>query len=263
MADLKLTVDTSSVKSGTRDVQQFGQTTQNTAQAVTKFGGSATTASRGMNAMGVGIQQAGYQVGDFLVQVQSGTNWMVAFGQQATQLVGILPMFNSVMGISGTALVALSAGLGIAIPLVTAIGAAIMRTSSEAEDMSKSLERLEDSVRSYEDAIQILNSSQEELEDRFGRFAAIAGRIGQELEARALREITAEVQNFANSLANVETMSGRMSALTATTLRDALGLSSIARDNDAIVSFANALISLENAQGIDAQVNAAQALRYF
>ena len=45
-----------------------------------------------MNEWGVVTQQAGYQIGDFLVQVQSGTNWMVAFGQQATQLVGVLPL---------------------------------------------------------------------------------------------------------------------------------------------------------------------------
>jgi len=36
----------------------------------------------------VGVQQAGYQVGDFFVQVASGTNPMVAFTQQATQLAG-------------------------------------------------------------------------------------------------------------------------------------------------------------------------------
>jgi len=75
--------------------------------ATNRFVTAQMASSRGMNAMGVGMQQAGYQIGDFLVQVQSGTNFMVAFGQQATQLVGILPMFNSVMGISGTASVLL------------------------------------------------------------------------------------------------------------------------------------------------------------
>jgi hypothetical protein len=107
-----------------------------------------------MNAMGVGMQQAGYQVGDFLVQVQSGTNWMVAFGQQATQLVGILPMFNSVMGISGTALVALSAGLGIAIPLLTAIGAAFLRTRQEADASVDSIDDLEDRLKSLDNTLR-------------------------------------------------------------------------------------------------------------
>lgn len=86
-----------------------------------------------MNQFGVVTQQAGYQVGDFLVQVQSGTNWMVAFGQQATQLVGVLPLMEGAFGLSTTALIGISAGLGIAIPLITALGAAWMRTREESE----------------------------------------------------------------------------------------------------------------------------------
>ena len=81
------------------------------------------------NRNGVVMQQVGYQVGDFLVQVQSGTSAFVAFGQQATQLAGILPLLGSgFMGLSTGALVALSAGLGIVIPLVTALGAAWMKS---------------------------------------------------------------------------------------------------------------------------------------
>lgn len=83
--------------------------------------------------MGVVVQQTGYQVGDFLVQVQSGTNPMVAFGQQATQLVGVLPLMTGLFGLSTTALIGLSAGLGIVIPLVTAIGAYFLRSSDSAK----------------------------------------------------------------------------------------------------------------------------------
>ena len=53
------------------------------------FSTYANGMTKGSNRMGVAMQQTGYQVGDFLVQVQSGTNPMVAFGQQATQLVGV------------------------------------------------------------------------------------------------------------------------------------------------------------------------------
>ena len=116
---------------------------------------STQVAGRRMNSTGMAMQQTGYQVGDFLVQVQGGTNAMVAFGQQATQLVGILPMFNSFMGLSGTALVALSAGLGIAIPLLTAIGAAFMRTRPPAEKAKTTFEGVKDSL----DAIESVNFS--------------------------------------------------------------------------------------------------------
>ena len=97
---------------------------------------------RGMNAMGMAIQQTGYQVGDFLVQIQSGTNWMVAFGQQATQLVGILPMFS-------TKLVGIAAGLGIVIPLATALGAMWMRSGQDAKDASSAIDSLDRSLKEY------------------------------------------------------------------------------------------------------------------
>ena len=94
---------------------------------------------KGQNELGVAVQQTGYQVGDFLVQVQSGTNVMVAFGQQATQLVGVLPLLSNSLGVSAGKLIAISTGLGIAIPLATALGAAFMRTREATEDSIKTL----------------------------------------------------------------------------------------------------------------------------
>lgn len=67
------------------------------------------------NRTGVLAQQAGYQFGDFAVQVQSGTNVMVAFGQQATQLIGTFSMLAK----STKAIVAFSA-LGVIVPIITA-----------------------------------------------------------------------------------------------------------------------------------------------
>lgn len=87
-----------------------------------RFQSAQQQAEFGANRMGVVVQQAGYQVGDFLVQVQSGTNWMVAFGQQATQLAGLMTTF-------GGKFIGIGTALGIAIPLITALGAAWMRTS--------------------------------------------------------------------------------------------------------------------------------------
>ena len=53
-----------------------------------------------MNRFGMISQQVGYQVGDFFVQVQSGTSALVAFGQQGTQLAGLLPgIYGAVIGI--------------------------------------------------------------------------------------------------------------------------------------------------------------------
>lgn len=121
-----------------------------------RFTQHVNQSASGMNQFGVVVQQAGYQVGDFLVQVQSGTNWMVAFGQQATQLVGVLPMMTGFMGLSTGALVALSAGLGIAIPLVTAIGAAWMRSTEESDKATSSIDKQAQAYQTLIDRISEL-----------------------------------------------------------------------------------------------------------
>ena len=99
------------------------------------------------NRSGVLMQQAGYQFGDFAVQVQSGTNVMVAFGQQATQLIGTFSMLAK-----STRMIALFSGLGVAVPILTAIGAAFMRTREANESANEKL-------RSTDDILKDLKSS--------------------------------------------------------------------------------------------------------
>ena len=116
-------------------------------------------ATKGSNQFGVVTQQAGYQVSDFIVQVQSGTNAFVAFGQQASQLVGVLPLIASPLGLTAGAAVALSAGLGIAIPLVTAIGAAFTRSAKDAKEAA-------DGLKTYEEALDGLSKKADELRNK-------------------------------------------------------------------------------------------------
>jgi hypothetical protein len=162
-------------------------------------------AEQGSNRFGVVTQQAGYQVGDFLVQVQSGTNWMVAFGQQATQLVGILPLMGAgFMGLSAGALVALSAGLGIAIPLVTAIGAAFMRTSESANSAANGILTLADAQKQLNDAAGDYAVKLEML--RFG--------VDTQAEAVALKSIldlTTKIRDLNKQYQETDSLSRRQS----------------------------------------------------
>lgn len=119
-----------------------------------RFAEQNQMAASSANQMGVVVQQAGYQVGDFLVQVQSGTNWMVAFGQQATQLVGTLPLLADSLGVGAGRLIAISTGLGIAIPLITALGAAWMRTSEGTNAAASSVETLDQKLKSLDQTVQ-------------------------------------------------------------------------------------------------------------
>lgn len=93
------------------------------------FGAHANQARGYMNRLGVITQQAGYQVGDFFVQIQSGTNVFVALGQQATQLAGTFAMLAT-----STKMIGIFTGLGIAIPIVTSILAFMTRTTKETSN---------------------------------------------------------------------------------------------------------------------------------
>lgn len=98
----------------------------------------------------LGVQQAGYQVGDFFVQVQSGTNPLVAFGQQATQLAGF---FAGPWG----------AGIGAGIAILTSLGAILMRTDSATKEAKKSAEEYASALKQVETATQDLIDKQEKL----------------------------------------------------------------------------------------------------
>ena len=57
------------------------------------------------------MQQAGYQIGDYAVQVSNGTSKMQAFGQQAPQLLQIFGPIGAIVGAG----VAVFAALAVAV----------------------------------------------------------------------------------------------------------------------------------------------------
>ena len=136
----------------------FENQVRQTTAAVSAQNSANHFAGRRMNAMGMATQQAGYQAGDFLVQVQSGTNAFVAFGQQATQLVGILPLMADSLGVSTGKLIAISSILGILIPLATAFGAALSRTGGGGEIFEELAFAIEP-IRPLLDAIAVAMST--------------------------------------------------------------------------------------------------------
>lgn len=142
----------------------YSRATYQAAEATRAMAAASQMSQKAMHQKGVAIQQVGYQVGDFLVQVQSGTNAFVAFGQQATQLVGVLGMLNP-------SLIGLSAGLGIAIPLVTAVAAAFSRTSKDADEATKAIEKLKTQIAESKQALEgfrqgIFDKQEKELVDQ-------------------------------------------------------------------------------------------------
>jgi len=86
------------------------------------------------------MQQAGYQVQDFSVQMAGGTKFLTAFGQQASQLAGVLGPGGAVIG----AIIAVGSAIG-GVLLATLTGAEKKAEEFNVtiEDTVENLEKLE------------------------------------------------------------------------------------------------------------------------
>jgi len=234
--------------------------TQTLSKAQQASGAVARTAGKRMSGTGMAIQQVGYQTGDFLVQIQSGTNAMVAFGQQATQLVGVLPMVASNLGLSMGAAIGLSAGLGILIPLVTAVGAYFMRAGGEAKSMEDAISDLEDAVSSYADAMESARNVTESARKEFGFTTGLLGSIIRDLETIARNKAFEALGTSIDTLRS-EHISGFESDLE--NIADLLEMGGwFAELSDEAAQFDGALITLEDrANSLGVRLESALDLR--
>ena len=132
-ASLIVRVKTEGAEQSAKQLDALTQSSTKADTAVTKTGAAAEKAAPKMRAFGAGAQAVGYQVQDFVVQVQSGTSVFVAFGQQASQLAGALGPGGAVLG----AVIALGAAVGGV--LYKSMGNAKLSTE-ELEASSKQLD---------------------------------------------------------------------------------------------------------------------------
>jgi len=127
---------------------QYGKTSKEMRTMANSMGGLRKNTNR-MNAM---FQNAGYQVGDFAVQVQSGQNVLVAFSQQGAQLAGLLP------GLTGAI-----AGVGLV------VGSSLVRAFTEGNTAFKSFsELIEGAVESADDYVDALRGVKEAIDLELG-----------------------------------------------------------------------------------------------
>jgi hypothetical protein len=106
---------------------------QNELQRTAGVAGSATKDFRKF-ALG-GLQQAGFQVGDFAVQLANGTNQMQAFGQQAPQLLQIFGPIGSLVGAG----VAVFAAFSVVMEKSAVSSKDLTNAMNELKNMSKDL----------------------------------------------------------------------------------------------------------------------------
>lgn len=156
--------------------------------------------SAGRLARGAGqaLGQLGYQVQDFVIQVQSGQNWLIALAQQGSQLAGAFGPAGAAVGALGAAL--LAAG-GAWLGFNAAAGRApdlIDRTTDALEAGQKAARAYGEQLRSASAELRALMAAQAEQRAQELERAAdrTLERASTALRTRDLGEAAGQIQGF-------------------------------------------------------------------
>ena len=147
-----------SYQTANSEVRKFSSQLRQASDASLSQASNMAFAGKNVNRLGMQMQQAGYQVGDFAVQVQGGTNVMVALGQQGAQLLGIFGPAGAIAG----------AGLAIG----TALVAPLMKGREAAKDLTAEIKKLGEELTLLQSGAE----SQLALE-RASKIAEVEGKI--------------------------------------------------------------------------------------
>jgi len=158
----------------------------------------------------VGLQQAGYQVNDFIVQIASGQNALVAFGQQGSQLAGIFGTKGAVVG-------AIIAG-------VAALGNLVYQAYMAQEG----IKTLEDALTDLEGALSMVSEAEQVIEnigsgDYFGHMANEVDLLAESLRALGLTMGLVELKAGMKAVTDIDM--GLMDEFVAGTIKQAKELS--------------------------------------
>lgn len=147
-----------SIAAGADQMTRSMQRAQMGTTALTRTTGPVVTNFR---RFGPQIQQAGYQFGDFAVQVGAGTSAMQAAGQQAPQLLGAFGPMGAVLGLAAA----------VAFPLANAF----LGMGKEADSLEDKVKALEGAISDYTSAAEAANTPTDELIQKYG-IAAVAAQ---------------------------------------------------------------------------------------
>jgi hypothetical protein len=128
-----------SYRQAASEVRQYAASLRNATDDQVNLALAMTKSGKGMRRMEILAQQAGYQIGDLAVQIQSGTNAAVALGQQGSQLLGFFGPKGAIAG------AALAIGTGLIAPFLKAKDAA-KEAREEAEALAKFLEGIQQDI---------------------------------------------------------------------------------------------------------------------
>lgn len=182
-------------------MKRLGNQAQRTNKQMGAFSSNLANANKGTRAFAMGgLQQAGYQIGDFAVQVANGTSKMQAFGQQAPQFLQIFGPIGSV--------------IGAVVAVVAAFGVAAEKSSGASASLSDKVEGLKTSIDSLKGVDKMLRESLEA--PILAANAALTAYLTQLRETK-LEEVIGNVRGVGNEL--IAPLVDRMERLNSTAER--------------------------------------------
>lgn len=143
-ASLIARVKTEGAAEAAKQLDGFATSAESADKASDKLGNTTQKAGPKLKGFGGNAQNVGYQVQDMAVQIQGGTSWIVALGQQLPQLLGP-------SGAVAGAIVAVAAALGGA--LLKSMG----DTKVSAEELQASTKTLDDVLQKNKDGVYELS----------------------------------------------------------------------------------------------------------
>ncbi|ELK0754504.1 phage tail protein [Klebsiella oxytoca] len=168
-------------------LDSIGDHAQKTAGQLNKLDTQVSATAKGVSSgFRASVQQAGYQLQDFIVQVQGGQSALVAFSQQGSQFAGAFGPGGAVVG----AVIALGSVLaGVLMPSLT-----------NSADKMKDLETAAESLNK----IVVINSQGiVALSNDYARLAATNAALATQLRDAAIAKYASEVENARDAISNI------------------------------------------------------------
>ena len=138
------------------------------------------------------LQQAGYQIGDFAVQLSGGQNALQAFGQQGSQLAGAFGPMGAVVGAG----IAIFAAIGVAIGKAAGAAKGAIPEFKDLSDATSALGSAFDAIEAT-DVDTFFNSSMSpavrKLKDEYSGLLDMMNLVAQEERNRAIAGVMDQV----------------------------------------------------------------------
>jgi hypothetical protein len=195
---------TREVKVNTVALSSNAKASQNASVAMNQYGTVSGLAGKKLNTFNMKIQQGGYQLQDFAVQMQGGTSFFTAFAQQGSQFAGVFGPTGAVVG----AVIAIgSAVAGMAYKAYS--GAEEVKTlSDQIEDLASAFDLLEStSMSGFTDG---LNTGVSEVIVKYETLLAKMNEVAEFRRAEAMSKITETIAPQSKILAGKTDLAQQM-----------------------------------------------------